>query len=59
MVRDMSKFALQQYCKTSSTELQMGYCMKLVRKAMVDTERYQRVLEKYVYSLSGAYEMTE
>jgi len=57
MVRDLSKFALQLYSKPSSTEAQMGYCMKLVRKAHVDEERYQGVLERYVYSLNGAYEM--
>jgi acyl-CoA dehydrogenase len=59
MVRDMSKFALQLYSKPSSTEAQMEYCMKLVRKANVDEERYQRVLERYVYSLNGVYEMAE
>jgi acyl-CoA dehydrogenase len=57
MVRDLSKFALQLYSKPSSTEGQMGYCMKLVRKAHVDEGRYQRVLERDVYSLNGAYEM--
>ncbi|MDD5285016.1 MAG: acyl-CoA dehydrogenase [Desulfuromonadaceae bacterium] len=57
MVRDMSRFALQLYSKPSSTEAQMGYCMKLIRKAQVDENRYQRVLERYVYSLNGVYEM--
>jgi len=57
MVRDMSIFALQLYSKPSSTEAQMSCCMKLVRKANVDEGRYQRVLERYVYSLSGVYEM--
>ena len=59
MVRDLSKFALQLYSKPSSTEPQMAYCMKLIRKAHVDDGRYQRVLERYVYSLNGAYEMAE
>lgn len=57
MVRDLSKFALQLYSKPSGTEAQMGYCMKLMRKANVDEERYQRVLERSVYSLNGVYEM--
>ena len=57
MVRDLSKFALQLYSKPSSTEAQMAYCMKLIRKAHVDEERYRSVLEQYVYSLSGVYEM--
>jgi acyl-CoA dehydrogenase len=59
MVRDLSKFALQLYSKPSSTEPQMAYSLKLIRKANVDEERYQRVLEKNVYSLNGVYEMAE
>ncbi|MDD2900283.1 MAG: acyl-CoA dehydrogenase [Desulfuromonadaceae bacterium] len=59
MVRDLSKFALQLYCKPSSTEQQMVYCTKLLRKSHVDNERYQRVLERHVYSLNGVYEMAE
>lgn len=57
MVRDLSKFALQLYSKHSSTEAQMAYCMKLLRKAHVDEARYQRVLERHVYRLNGTYEM--
>jgi acyl-CoA dehydrogenase len=59
MVRDMSKFALQLFSKPSSSEAQMEYCMKLVRKAQVDEVRYQSVLERYVYSLNGVYEMAD
>ena len=57
MVRDLSKFALQLYSKPSSTEQQMAYCMRMVRKANVDEARYQRVLEKNVYAMNGVYEM--
>ncbi len=59
MVRDLSKFALQLYSKPSSTEAQMAFCMKLVRKAHVDEERYGRVLQRHVYSMNGVYEMSE
>jgi acyl-CoA dehydrogenase len=59
MVRDLSKFALQLYSKPSSTEQQMQYCTKLLRKAHVDNDRYQRVLEQHVYRLNGVYEMAE
>ncbi|MBV5339244.1 MAG: acyl-CoA dehydrogenase [Deltaproteobacteria bacterium] len=59
MVRDLSKFAMQLYSKPSSTEQQMLYCTKLLRKAHVDNDRYQRVLEQHVYSLNGVYEMAE
>jgi acyl-CoA dehydrogenase len=59
MVRDFSKFALQLYAKSSSTELQMELCQRMIRKANVDTERYQRVLNTHVYPLQGAYSMAE
>jgi acyl-CoA dehydrogenase len=59
MVRDFSKFALQLYAKPSTTELQMELCQRMIRKANVDTERYQRVLNTHVYPLQGAYSMAE
>jgi acyl-CoA dehydrogenase len=57
MVRDFSKFALQLYSKPSSTEEQMGFCMKMVRKPTADQERYQKVWKEHVLALDGAYEM--
>lgn len=58
IIRDFSKFALQLYSKTSSTEKQMEITMKMIRKPEVNTERFNRVWEKYVYPLNGAYEMS-
>ena len=43
MVRDFSKFALQLYAKTSSTEAQMEGCLKMIRKPVVDEARFERV----------------
>jgi len=57
MVRDFSKFALQLYTKTSSTEAQMAGCLKMIRKPVVDEERFQRVWQKEVLSLTDTYEM--
>jgi acyl-CoA dehydrogenase len=57
MVRDLSKHALQLYSKPSSTEQQMGYCMKMVRKPAVDAERFMRVWMERVYPLKDEYEM--
>jgi acyl-CoA dehydrogenase len=57
MVRDMSKFALQLYTQPSSTEKQMACCQRMMRKAVHDPARYQRVWEREVAPLSGAYEM--
>ncbi len=59
MVRDFSKFSLQLYSKTSTTDLQMKLAMGMIEKPHVDLERYQRVLDSYVYSLQGAYIMAD
>jgi len=59
MVRDFSKFALQLYGKPSSTDDQMDYCMKMIKKPAVDEARYQRVWENYVYALKDTYEMSK
>ena len=59
MVRDFSKFALQIYSKTSSTDAQMDICMKMIKKPAVDQERFNRIWEDHVYSLKGAYQMNE
>jgi acyl-CoA dehydrogenase len=57
MVRDFAKFALQLYAKTSSTEAQMEGCLKMIRKPVVDEERFQRVWQKEVLPLTDTYEM--
>lgn len=59
MIRDFSKFALQIYSKTSSTETQMDLSLKMIKKPTVNTERFERVWEKYVYSLKDTYSMNE
>lgn len=57
MVRDFSKFALQLYSKASSTDAQMAFCQRMIRKPVVDDARYQKVWEEHVYALKDAYEM--
>ena len=57
MIRDFSKFALQVYSKTSSTEQQMAFCLKMIRKPAVDPERFDRIWREYAYALADAYEM--
>lgn len=59
MVRDLSKFALQLYSKSSSSEQQMVFCLQMVRKSVVDPARFGRIWKKEVYALRGAYEMSE
>ena len=57
MVRDFSKFALQLYGKPSSTAEQMAFCQRMIRKAVVDEVRYQKVWQEHVYALKDIYEM--
>lgn len=59
LVRDLSRFALQLYSKPSSTSQQMEYCLKMIRKPVVDDARYQRVWQEQVYALCDAYQMHE
>jgi acyl-CoA dehydrogenase len=57
MIRDFSKFALQLYSKTGSTEQQMKLCLKMIKKPVTDLARFNRVWEKHIAVLDGAYEM--
>jgi len=57
MIRDFSKFALQLYSKTGSTEQQMELCLKMIKKPVNDPARFNRVWEKHIAVLDGAYEM--
>ena len=58
MIRDFSKFALQIYSKTSSTEKQMELCLKMIKKPVKDQKRFNRVWEKHVTRLNNTYAMT-
>ena len=57
MIRDFSKFALQLYSKTSSTAKQMELALEMIRKPAVNPDRFNKIWEKYVYPLNGAYAM--
>jgi len=59
MVRDFSKFALQLYSKPDSTEKQMELCMKMIKKPVVDNQRFQKFWESHVFALKDTYEMNE
>jgi acyl-CoA dehydrogenase len=58
MVRDFSKYALQLYTKPSSSTHQMEACMKMIRKSVVDEQRFQNVWHSHVAPMNGAYEMS-
>lgn len=57
MVRDFSKYALQIYSKPSSTDKQMELCMNMIKKPVVNQERFQKIWQNYVYTLKDTYEM--
>ena len=59
MVRDFSKFALQLYNKNSSTAKQMDVYMRMIKKPTVNPERFNRIWEKDVFMLKGAYRMND
>jgi acyl-CoA dehydrogenase len=56
LVRDLSRFAVQLYSKPGSTAAQMDYCLKMIRKPVVDAGRFGRVWQE-VHALKDAYEM--
>jgi acyl-CoA dehydrogenase len=58
-VRDCSRFALQLYTKPSSTPVQMEHCLRMIRKPVVDADRYQRVWTEHVFPLNGLYAMND
>ena len=57
LVRDFSKYALQLYSKTSSTEKQMALCLQMIKKPLTNEERFQKIWRNYVYSKKDKYEM--
>ena len=56
-VRDMSKYALDLSMKPSTTDTQQGHCAAMLKKPMVDTERFERVMNDKIYTLINAYTM--
>ena len=57
MVRDFSRFALEFHNKPSSTEAQMEYARRMIKKPVVDETRYQKVWKERVYAMKGQYQM--
>ena len=60
MVRDFTRFALQIYGTHTTRDEQRAYCKDIMLiKAQQDDAQYNRVWEKYVFTLNGEYEMNE
>lgn len=56
-VGDMSAFALKLHNKNSTTETQMEYCRKIMKKPIFNEDRFKNIWENHVYALKGAYAM--
>lgn len=57
MIRDFSKFATQFYSKPTSTESQQNYCLKMIRKPLLNDERFEKIYKEQLLSLADSYEM--
>ena len=58
IIRDFSQSSLGLFASPTASKKQEEYFMKMIMKPTKDKKRFQRVLEKYVYSLIDNYEMT-
>jgi acyl-CoA dehydrogenase len=57
MIRDFSRFALTIYGKPIATAQQQEICLKMIRRPVVDTARYERVWKEHVFALKDVYRM--
>jgi acyl-CoA dehydrogenase len=57
MVRDFSKYALQVFCKPSSTSRQKDLCRKMMKSPVPDEDKFERIWKNHVYPLRGQYTM--
>jgi acyl-CoA dehydrogenase len=57
MVRDFSKFALTLYSKASTSEAQMGFLQRMIKKPAVDHDRFGKIWNEHVLALKDSYEM--
>jgi len=57
MVRDFSGFALTLYGKPSTSDTQMDYLFKMIKKPAVDNVRFGKVWNEQVLTLKDLYEM--
>lgn len=57
MVRDFSGFALTLYSKASTSEVQMGYLQKMIKKPAASADRFEKIWKEHVLVLKDVYEM--
>lgn len=59
MVRDFSKYALDLFCKPSSTPDQKDLCIRMIKSPVPDEKKFQRIWKNHVYALKDQYAMNE
>jgi acyl-CoA dehydrogenase len=59
MVRDFSKFALTLFGKASTSEVQMEYLQKMIKKPAVNADRFNKIWQDHVLALKDTYEMNQ
>ena len=59
MIRDFSEFALKLYSKPDTSDSQMEYCKKMIKKPVVDRERFHRIWQTHVMALKDTYVMND
>jgi acyl-CoA dehydrogenase len=57
LVRDFSRFAVQLHGKPGTTAAQAEHCARMIRRPVVDAERYDRIWREHVHALRDAYAM--
>jgi len=57
LVRDFNSYAVELNDKPSATDEQARFAMRMIRRPVHDSARYDRVWKEYVLPLNGAYEM--
>jgi acyl-CoA dehydrogenase len=59
IIRDFSKYALMMYSKPISTDKQVEFLLKMIKRPNRDDKRFKRVWENHVYALKDTYVMNE
>jgi acyl-CoA dehydrogenase len=59
MIRDFSRFALTLFSKASTSETQIGYLQKMMKKPAADAGRFSKVWNEHVLALKDLYEMSQ
>ena len=59
MVRDFSKFAMQLYCKPTSSAGQRFFAKRMFKKPVFDKTRYDKIWNEYAYAMKDQYTMND